>query len=177
VSAFWLLSETQKILKKGFKKVENAVLEDLTIGAVKWAMLKFSRESNIAFSIDESVQIEGNSGPYMQYTYARIHSVLAKSSITDFEANSVKNLGVEELALTRLICQFEDVIFSAAHTFSPNLLTNYLFELAKVFNLFYEKEKIIGGADQEKRLALTAATGEVLKKGLYLLGISSPEKI
>lgn len=177
VPAFWLLEEVQKRLEKGFKKVEKGVLEDLTTGAVKWAILKFSRESNIAFSIEESVEIEGNSGPYMQYTYARIHSVLGKSHNKDFEAKSVKNLGAEELALGRLICQFENVIFSAAHTFSPNLLTNYLFELAKVFNLFYEKNKIIGSPEEEKRLTLTAATGEVLKKGLYLLGISTPGKI
>ncbi len=177
VSAFWLLQETQKRLKKGFKKVENSVLEDLATASVKWTMLKFSRESNMAFSLSESVQIEGNSGPYMLYAYARIHSVLSKSSKKEFEANSVKNLEAEELALTRLICQFENVVFSSVHTFSPNLLTNYLFDLAKAFNLFYEKEKIIGSPQEEKRLVLTAATGEVLKKGLDLLGIPTPEKI
>lgn len=177
VPAFWLLSEVQKRLEKGFKKVEKGVLEDLTMGAVKWAILKFSRESNIAFSIDDSVDLAGNSGPYMQYTYARIHSVLGKSSKKDFEAKSVKSLETEELALARLICQFENVIFGAAHTFSPNLLTNYLFELAKAFNQFYEKNKIIGSPEEEKRLTLSAAAGEVLKKGLYLLGISTPEKI
>lgn len=177
VPAFWLLEEVQKRLEKGFKKVADDVLEDLTTGAVKWAVLKFSRESNIAFSIEESVEIEGNSGPYMQYAYARIHSVLGKSSNKEFEVKSVKSLGEEELALARLICQFENVVFGAAHSFSPNLLTNYLFELAKAFNLFYEKEKIIGSAEEEKRVTLAAATGEVLKKGLELLGINTPKKI
>lgn len=177
VSAFWLLDEVSKKLEKGFKKVEKGVLEDLATGSVKWAILKFSRESNIAFDIDESVDLAGNSGPYMMYTYARISSILNKSSITDFEANSVKSPEGFGVALVRLVCQFDYVVFSAAHTYSPNILTNYLFELAKVFNQFYEKEKIIGSDKEEEKVVLSAATGQVLKKGLELLGISAPEKI
>ena len=177
VSAFWLLDETKKRLKKGFKEVSEGVLEELSVGSVKWAMLKFSRESNIAFSIEESVQIEGNSGPYMQYAYARTQSLLSKSSKTTFEANSVKNWEQELLALARVICQFETVAKDATNNFSPNILCNYLYNLAQNFNAFYEKEKVIGSEKEKEKLVVIKATGNVLKKGLYLLGIASPERI
>ncbi len=177
VSAFWLLDETKKRLKKGFKEVSEEVLEELSVGSVKWAMLKFSRESNIAFSIEESVQIEGNSGPYMQYAYARTQSLLSKSPKTTFEANSVKNWEQEMLALARVICQFETVTKDAANNFSPNILCNYLYDLAQNFNAFYEKEKVIGSEKEEEKLVVVNAVGVVLKKGLYLLGIDSPKKI
>ena len=177
VGAFWLLDETKKRLKKGFKTVENNVLEDLCVGAVKWSMLRFSRESNISFSIDESINLAGNSGPYMQYTYARIASLLEKGSKPHFEAKSVKSLDQDLVALGRAICQFEIRVKLAADNFSPNILTEYLFLLAQNFNAYYEKEKIIGSAKERERLVVVNAVGNVLKKGLHLLGIATPEKI
>lgn len=177
VPAFWLFEETTKRLKKGFPGAESRVLEDISIGAVKWSMLKFSRESNIAFDISESIQIEGNSGPYMQYAYARTSSLLEKSKKDLSEAKIHENLDSKLLALARFICQFELVKKSAAESFSPNILANYLFILAQNFNLFYEKEKVIGSADEDQKLLLVRAVGVVLKDGLQILGISSPEKI
>ncbi len=177
VTAFWLLEEIKNRLKSGFKEVSEEVLEELSVGAVKWSMLKFSRESNIAFSIDESIQIEGNSGPYMQYAYARTQSILAKSHRVGLEAKKDMVWQEQELALARLICQFENVKKTAAETFSPNIICNYLFDLAQNFNNFYEKEKVIGSEREEEKLFLVNAVGVVLKKGLYLLGIASPSKI
>ncbi|MBI4097880.1 MAG: hypothetical protein HY426_02465, partial [Candidatus Levybacteria bacterium] len=177
VSAFWLIEEIKKRLKKGFKSVENDVLEHLAVGSVKWGMLKFSRESNIAFSIDESVQIEGNSGPYMQYTYARTQSLLEKSSKPNLQAKLRENLDPQLLALARVICQFETALNSAADTFSPNILSNYLYNLAQKFNQFYEREKIIGSDKEEEKMILVNGVGMVLKNGLQLLGISAPKKI
>ncbi|MBI2621022.1 MAG: arginine--tRNA ligase [Candidatus Levybacteria bacterium] len=177
ISAFWLLEEVQKRIKKDFKEVPVEVLEHLAVGAVKWSMLRFSRESNISFSIEESIDLAGNSGPYMQYTFARIQSLLGKGKNTDFEANPVKNLDPQLLALGRLICQFEIHAKMAADKFSPNILTDYLFKLAQNFNAYYEKEKIIGTEKELEKLFVTKAVGKVIKKGLYLLGISSPEKI
>ena len=177
VTAGWLFEETKNRLKKGFKEVSDDVLEQVSVGAVKWSMLKFSRESNISFSIEESVQIEGNSGPYIQYAYARTQSLLGKASKTHSEAKLHENLDQDLLALARLICQFETVINDAAENFSPNILSNYLFELAQNFNLFYEKKKIIGAEDEEQKLLMTKAVGKVLEKGLYLLGIQAPKKI
>lgn len=177
VSAFWLLDEVRKRLKNGFKQVSDDVLDQLVIGAVKWSMLKFSRESNISFSIDESIQIEGNSGPYMQYTYARARSILSNKENKKFEASQSLNLDSEELALARVICQFSTAVFDAKENFSPNILTEYLFGLAQNFNAFYEKKKILGSDREDERLAITRATEIVIKNGLYLLGISAPQKI
>ena len=177
VSANWLLDETKNRLKDGYKEVSESVLEDLSVSAVKWSMLKFSRESNISFSIEESIDLAGNSGPYMLYTYARISSLLKKAQNSDFEVKSVKIVEDDLLALSRLICQQKIVIKNAADNFSPNYLTEYLFCLAQNFNTYYEKEKIIGSEKETEKLAVISAVGKVLKTGLNLLGINAPEKI
>lgn len=177
VNANWLIDETKKSLKKGFKEVEDGVLDELSVGAVKWSMLKFSRESDIAFSIEDSIDLAGHSGPYMQYTYARIASLLVKSGFSDFEAISVKNPDPELVALMRLLCQFETVVKDASDRYSPNHLTEYLFHLAQSFNTFYEKEKIIGNAKEKEILTVLMAVKNTIGQGLKLLGISTPEKI
>ncbi len=177
VSAFWLIEEVEKRLKEGFKEVPSDVLRSLTVASVKWAMLKFSRESNISFSIDESIQIEGNSGPYMLYSYARTQSLLEKASNKDFEANLREKIQPELVALLRIVCQFEMVIKDSSRSFSPNILTNYLYVLAQNFNHFYEKEKVIGSDNENEKMAVINVVGQVLKSGLYLLGIEAPRKI
>lgn len=177
VSGFWLLDETKKRIKDGFKDVPDSVAEDLAIGSVKWSMLKFSRSSNIKFSIEESIDLAGSSAPYMQYTYARISSIISKSEKTDLASKSVKNYPSELLALGRLICQFESVVKSTSDNYTTNFLTDYLFILAQNFNSFYEKEKIIGNPKEEEILVAILAVKNVLEKGLYLLGIETPEKI
>lgn len=177
ISGFWLLNETKNRLKEGFKDVSNDVAEELTVGAVKWSMLKFSRESNIKFSIEESIDLAGNSGPYIQYTFARICSILNKTDKKDFEAKSVKNYPPDLLALGRLICQFESVIKNSVDHFSPNYLTEYLFALAQKFNSLYEKEKIIGSVNESEKLTVLIAVKNVIEQGMRLLGIDTPEKI
>ncbi len=177
VSAFWLLEEVAKKIKENFPEVEERTLEQISVGAVKWGMLKFSRESNIAFSIDESISIEGNSGPYMQYAYARTQSILEKSGKTTFEAKSREKIDDKMLALARLLCQYPYVLNSSREAFAPNLLCNYLFELAQNFSSFYESKKIIGAEDEEERLFLVERVGYVLENGLRLLGIETPKKI
>ncbi|OGH48246.1 MAG: arginine--tRNA ligase [Candidatus Levybacteria bacterium RIFCSPLOWO2_01_FULL_39_10] len=177
VSSFWLLEETEKRLKEGHKDVKNEVLDDITVGAVKWSMLKFSRDSDISFSIDESIDLEGNSGPYIQYSYARINSILTKKNKKDFKATPLKNLEAEDIALARLICQYEFFKNKAAGNLSPNILCNYLFQLSQQFNKFYEKEKVLGSMKEEERLRLVIATGLVIKHGLYLLGIEALDRI
>ncbi len=175
IAGDWLLDEAKKKISENFKEMDEKTLEMVAVGAVKYSMLKFSRVSDISFSFDESISLEGNSGPYIQYTFARTQSVLAKKP-----ANS--NLGTadlepEELELVRMLAKFSEVIEEAGNNFSPNLLCIYLFELSQKFNLFYQKHKIIGGEKEEFRLSLTKAVGQVIKNGLYLLGIESPEKM
>lgn len=159
-------------------KEKEQIAEDVSIGAVKYAFLKSNPLQNIKFDLKESVSVEGNSGPYLQYTYARIQSVLEKdkqkniiSTYKDIQFNE------EELSIMRKLSQFPEIIVNAAKTYSPNLICNYLFELASKFNGFYNKHKIIGGENEEFKLLLAKSTGQVIKNGLHLLGIKTPDRM
>ncbi len=154
--------------------------ETVAIGAIKYSFLKVSTPSEIAFDLKESVNINGDSGPYLQYTYARCKSVMRKAGIESVEnIGSIRTLNPEERAIIRLIIQFPDVVSDAASRFAPNALCTYLFQLAQAFNLFYAKHSIMGATKDsvKPRLALTAATAQVIKNGLYLLGINTLERM
>ncbi len=175
IAGEWLLDEAKKKISESFKEMDEWTLEMVAVGAVKYSMLKFGRTSDIAFSFEDSISLEGNSGPYIQYTFARTQSVLAKKAATSKVSNS--DLEKEELEIIRMLTKFGEVAEEAGNSFAPNILCNYLFELCQKFNLFYQKHKIIGGEEEEFRLVLTKAVGQVIKNGLYLLGIESPEKM
>lgn len=177
ITGEWLLDEAKKRIKAEFKDMDGQTLEKVAVGAVKYSMLKFSRKSDITFSFDESISLEGNSGPYLQYTYARTQSVLARSQIRNPKSQVLDKLETEEALVLRLIIHFPEVVKDAADNFSPNLLCNYLFDLSQKFNNFYQKHKILGSEKEDFRLALTSAVGQILKTGLYLLGIEAPEKM
>ena len=177
IAGEWLLDEAKKRLKSQFKEMDEETLEKVAVGAVKYSMLKFSRRSDITFSFEESISLEGNSGPYIQYTFARTQSVLAKSQISNLKSQINTNLEKEEEMILRLLIQFGRVAEDAAENFAPNMLANYLFELSQVFNNFYQKHKIIGSEEEEFRLKLTSGVGQILKTGLYLLGIEAPQKM
>ena len=169
---------------------DEATAKSVGIGAVKYFDLLHGIQSNIVFDWDKILALQGNSGPYLQYTYARTQSVLIKSEIrnpkseTSFEIrNSKFEFNSEELAILRHIYKFPEVVEEAAGRYSPNLLCNFIYELAQRYNTFYNMHSILGAEAQsgkgskEFRLQLTASVGEVLKKGLNLLGISAPEKM
>ncbi|MBI2019533.1 hypothetical protein HYS95_02630 [Candidatus Daviesbacteria bacterium] len=141
-------------------------------------MLKFSTTSDITFSFADSISLQGDSGPYLQYTYARSKSVLKSARFADKEINTAP-LEKEERELLRSIEYFEDLVNEAALSYSPNIIAQYLTNLARQFNLFYQKHRIINaeGDKKEMRLALTAAVASILKQGLYLLGIEAPERM
>ena len=179
ITGEWLLDEAKKRLSDQFREMDGETLEKVAVGAVKYSMLKFSRKSDITFSFDESISLEGNSGPYIQYTYARTQSVLAKIQNSEFRIQSSESVKFEkeELLVLRLLVQFPQIAEEAGENFAPNLLCNYLFELSKKFNNFYQKHKILQSKNQEFRLQLTSAVGQILSTGLYLLGIEAPEKM
>ncbi|MCL5439216.1 MAG: arginine--tRNA ligase [Patescibacteria group bacterium] len=185
ISAFWLINEAKKKIKKEFTEIGEEVAEKVAVGAVKYSMLRFAKNSNISFSFDESITLQGNSGPYLQYTYARTQSVLAKtqnSKLKDQTQNlKIKtkdlNLEAEEAAVLRQLIQFEEVVNSAAENFAPNLICNYIFDLAQKFNLFYQKYPILKSEKEEFRLMLNEAVGDRLKEGLNLLGIEALERM
>ncbi len=173
--------------------------EKVAVGAIKYSLLKFARETTIFFDSDESLALEGSSGPYLQYTYTRTQSVLAKSQIPNpkFQTQNIKSLNFnsEEIAILRLIYKFPEVVLEAGKNFAPNLICNYLYELASQYNFFYNKYPILNpkvstsevcrrrnptfevSKIREFRLALNAAVGQIIKNGLNLLGIETPERM
>jgi arginyl-tRNA synthetase len=142
--------------------------------------LKSSLGHDIKFDFEESINIQGNSGPYLQYTFVRTQSVLAKLGVRNLEHRIVDNtlkLADEEVSLLRALNKFQEVVEMAGEKLAPNILCNYLFDLAQKFNLFYQKCKIIGSDEEAFRLKLAVGVGQVIKNGLDLLGIQAPEKM
>lgn len=176
ITAAWLLDEAVKKVQEAFPDMDSATAEKVGVGAVKYSMLKFSIPSDIHFSFEESVSIEGNSGPYLQYTRVRTRSVLEKfnGALGEVQATDLEK---EEEELLRFLVQFPYIVSLSAQEFAPNILANYLFELSQKFNLFYQKHKIIGNEKEIFRLHLTKAVGQVLQNGLHLLGIETVEKM
>jgi arginyl-tRNA synthetase len=201
ITADWLIEEAKKSIYKILDKTVSSsaplaplsplsprspryspsekedIAQKAAIGAIKYSMLRVNAISDIAFDIEASVSFEGDSGPYLQYTYARAKSVLRKASSPVSPQSPLSPRGplaLEERILMRSISQFPDVVADAARNFSPNTIATYLFHLAQEFNLFYAKHPIIGN---DMRLALTAATAQVIKNGLYLLGIEVMEQM
>lgn len=178
----WLLDEVKKRLKKTYQMSE-VLAEKVAVGAVKYSMLKFSSQSEIVFDIDESINLEGDSGPYLQYTYARCQSVLVKSGkeIKDLQADFAHlHLKPEETSLLRTLYQFEEVIKEAGQKFATNSICRFLFDLAQKYNLFYNRHSILNADGQKMvqfRLFLTLTVGRTIKNGLDLLGIESPPKM
>jgi arginyl-tRNA synthetase len=119
--------------------------------------------------------MEGNSGPYLQYTYARCQSVLKKKSLKP--KTQIQKWNDQELALLREFYKFEEKIIEAAERFSPAVLAEYLLILARKYNEFYAKNRIIGEKEEEQRLFLTERTSNILKTGLEILGIETIEKM
>ena len=174
----WLLDEAKTEIKKQFPEMDEETAEKVAVGAVKFSMLKFSTSSEISFSFEDSISLEGDSGPYVQYTYARTQSVLKSSDFDPKTVTKVDTLEVEERALLQQIEYFDETVKQATANFSPNVVAEYLLDLARAFNLFYQKHRIIKGEEKKDfRLSLTNAVASVLKNGLYLLGIEAPERM
>jgi arginyl-tRNA synthetase len=175
-----VLDEAIKRAKKLGNNNEK-VAKEVGIGAIKYYDLMHSVQSNVIFDWEKMMNLEGNSGPYLQYTVARTNSVLAKSTNKQiYKSTNKLQMNSEEMVVLRALVRFSEVIGSAAKNYSPNLLCNYLYDLAQKYNGFYNKHSILTNSDQQVtnfRLALTFGVGQVLKNGLKLLGIGSPERM
>jgi arginyl-tRNA synthetase len=168
---------------------EGDTAKEVGVGAIKYYDLMHGVQSDIVFNWKSIMNLEGNSGPYIQYAFARTQSVLEKSGVTKerksrggLENFAIQDFNNEELSLLRTFIHFPEVIAESAEKFSPNLLCNYLYNLAQKFNTFYNLHDILEQRTNNKeqsqfRLELTKATGQILKNGLDLLGIKAPEKM
>ena len=166
------------------KKEKEEIAKMVGIGAVKYNDLSQHHTTDIIFDWDKILNLRGNSGPYLQYTIARCQSVLEKSKFRKRPAKNLITLGPdlkqEEENILRTIYKFPEVVEDSANRFSPNLLCNFAFDLAQKYNSFYNSHPIIKAKTSEKRylrLALTAATSQVLKNVLKLLGIGVPKRM
>ena len=162
---------------RGLRESEiNDVSIKVGIGAIKYFDLSHQPASDIIFDWEKIFVLEGNSAPYLQYTYARINSVLEKADLKK-EMDTNYQISEEEIAVLRSLIKFSDCILLAAKSYSPNILCNYLFNLAQKYNTFYNKYKIIGGENEGFKILLSESVGQVLRNGLALLGIENPSKM
>lgn len=146
--------------------------EAVTLGAVKYVFSRYRFGGDIAFDIDETVSLAGNSGPYLQYAHARAASLLAKSDKQPVRADSYDT---HERALLRKLGEYSNVIEKAAAEYALHGICNYLYELAQEFNRFYEHARIVGDSREAERLHLVELYKDVLADGLGILGIEAPE--
>lgn len=149
--------------------------EPAILGAVKYAFLRQRIGPDIIFEPKESVSLEGNSGPYLQYAHARARSVLAKAKANP--ATTIKDLEAGERSLAREIGRYPGVVQKAVQELMPHHICTYLYELAQAFNRFYEHNRVIGDPREATRLQLVTLYADVLKDGLELLGITAPNKL
>ena len=150
------------------------------IGAVKYADLMQNRTADYRFSWDKLLALDGNTAPYLQYAYARIRSIFRKGGFTDWQPTPdmpVRLLEPEEQALAKQMLRFGDVLTEVERSYKPNLLANFLYELATQFNLFYQAYSVLKAPQdrQPTRLLLCDLTARYLKTGLDLLGIETLE--
>jgi arginyl-tRNA synthetase len=161
------------------KDAIEEIAEVSTIGAVKFSILKSDPMSNSIFDIKKSVDIEGDSGPYLQYTYARCQSVLGKTKILEQKniEEIPENINDEEMALLREFYKFEEKIIEAAERYNPAVIAEFLLTIARKYNEFYAKHRVIGEKEEVWRIFLTKTTASTIKIGLGLLGIKTLEKM
>lgn len=181
VSAQWLINEIKKeVLKITQGKDKKDKAEKIALAAVKYSLLKTSRTKDLSFDIKESINLSGDSGPYLQYTYARIKSILRKSGqeVSDQPALPEKLHPLEKNLIFQLV-YFAEIIKQASQEFEPSLIAKYLFNLGQIFNDYYHQVPVLKSPGQTRifRLTLIKQISLILKHGLNLLGIEVLEEM
>jgi arginyl-tRNA synthetase len=167
-----------KMASGGETQPEPALARDVAVAAIKYTTLRGNILQNSIFDKERALSFEGDSGPYLQYTHARICSVLGKAAVTGLKS-SVELPPQNTYELEHLVYQFPEVVASALAERAPHKITTYLTELAGSFNSFYAKEKIADPQDTYApyKIALTESVKTTLKNGLWILAIKAPEKM
>jgi arginyl-tRNA synthetase len=165
---------------EAFSEVEKKeIYRKVGMGALKYFILKVDPRKNMTFDPRESVDFNGNTGPFIQYTYARIRSVLRKGEGTEPHMGE-EDLIEKEVALLRMLYEYPAIVEEAALGLNPSLIANYLYELAKEFNQFYHDHSILSAGSSglvSQRLLMVRATGRVIESGMDLLGIEVPQRM
>lgn len=157
-------------------ELNGAADERVSQGAVKYAFLKQRMGSDIIYDPKESVSLQGNSGPYLQYAHARACSIISKSLVEPADL-AFELFDAAERMLARKLSEYSEVLGTATRELSPHLVTTYLFDLAQTFNRFYESSRIIDDPREAIRLSLATRYRDSLGHGLTLLGITAPDKL
>lgn len=178
-------ASTEELGKFNFDENEASKLyEMIGMGALKYFILKVDPKKNMLFNPAESIDFNGNTGPFIQYTHARIQSMLRKSVESNIEINTLTNasdlLNNNEIEIIKIIKEYPNILENAATNHSPALVANYIFELAKEFNRFYQENPIFKEENESLRiirLQLSKVCAEIISKGMKLLGIEVPERM
>ena len=184
VSADDFIKETQEIAKKGLidrnPKINKNELEKksliIALAAIKYSLIKIDIKKDLIFNPEKALSFEGDTGPYLLYSYARANSILKKIKSTQKEYNII-DLTNSEIKLIKKINNFENILTEIYQNLTPNTLANYVYELAQIFNEFYHSCSIINSKEKEFRLDLVKAFKKTLKKSLDLLSIQTIEEM
>src|SRR3989344_2108754 len=180
----FLLDEVENLIREKIKerdlseKEKKEIIEKVAIGALKYSILKQSIGSDIIYDANKSVSFEGDSGPYLQYSYVRAMSVLKKAKSEKINP-SLKNSPSQIIQLEKMMIYFPEIVQKAGKEYQPHYIALYLIELAREFNNYYAHTKIVDKEDafSPYKVALTQAFSIIIKNGLWLLGIEAPEKM
>ena len=156
--------------------------ETIGLGALKYFLLKVDPRKNMTFNPKESIDFNGNTGPFIQYTYARICSVMRRAAEASYTIGDYSQAlpGDKECALIRRLADFPGVVAQAGREYAPSQIANYVYDLVKTYNQFYHDCSITGEKDpavRSLRLQLSAQTARVIRTGLDLLGIGVVERM
>jgi len=159
-------------------KIKNVSMK-ISHAAMKYSMLSHGNNSVIVFDMERSLALHGDTGPYLQYVYARISGILKKVNTRGGKILFEESFNEEEMNLARKLSRFPKILELSAETFDPSLLSHYLYELAQIFSVFYEKVPVLAGEPKmlAQRLAILRAVRAVFTKGLKILGIEPLEQM
>jgi arginyl-tRNA synthetase len=181
-----LLKDTRILVDEKIKDLDftqeekNKIAEQVSVGAIKYSILRQSTGGDIIFDFEKSISFEGDSGPYLQYSFARANSILEKAKKENILPDPHnENGGIEIFELEKLLYRFPEIVERSAEEYEPHYIANYLIEVARSFNSFYGNNLIVKKDDPTSgyKVALTFAFSFVMKKGLHLLGIEAPLKM
>jgi len=181
------MSQTAKTISEelgkldGYTKAEKESLYNtIGLGALKYYILKVDPKKRILFNPEESVDFQGNTGPFIQYTFARIQSILRKDQNSNYTLPAAVEMHEKEKELIKQLQLYPEVIQQAAANYSPALLANYIYDLVKSYNSFYQSVPILAEIEEDKRqlrVQLSQKVGAVIKSSFKLLGIDVPERM
>lgn len=167
---------------EGFTEEQaTALYRTIGLGALKYFVLRVNPYKKIIFNPEESIDFHGHTGPFIQYTHARICAIMRKAGEpAALDLKALPQLAQEERELLIQLCEYEKVILSAIEKYDPSEVANYVYNLAKLYNKFYHEQPILTATDEAlkaMRVTLSAATGSIIRKAMHLLGIEVPEKM